>query len=181
MKDLQEEILHILHKAQEDGRTVAELRDLGDLGHHGSVSGALSMLHKDEQIARLRAARGGCKVYVALPYVADRETEQQGRPGLRDRKSRGARPLPGIRPDVPPPPSVMRTLSPEEQEEIIARCKRSSPPPNDKQVLGKLTGSSAVKTRAKRASSRTYSEKVTRQLAAKKAKREASGGGGGNS
>jgi hypothetical protein len=47
--------------------------------HHGTVSGALSALHKDKRIARLTERRKRCLVYVALDYVDGRETRPQGR------------------------------------------------------------------------------------------------------
>lgn len=47
--------------------------------HHGSVSGALSVLHKDGKISRLLEKRDRCRVYVLNEYVSGRETDSQGR------------------------------------------------------------------------------------------------------
>lgn len=47
--------------------------------HHGTASGALSVLHKDGHLARLAESRNRCRVYVLPEYVAGRPTEQHGR------------------------------------------------------------------------------------------------------
>lgn len=47
--------------------------------HHGTASGTLSILHRDDRIARLAMRRGRCKVYVLKEYVAGRNTEPHGR------------------------------------------------------------------------------------------------------
>jgi hypothetical protein len=47
--------------------------------HHGTASGALSVLHKESRIARLAERRGRCKIYVRPEYVNGRETEPHGR------------------------------------------------------------------------------------------------------
>lgn len=60
------------------GLTWKELADFYDW-HHGVSSGVLSVLHKGQLIARLNETRKGCKVYVALDYVAGRKIETQGR------------------------------------------------------------------------------------------------------
>lgn len=61
------------------GVTVAELRRLLPAQHHGSISGALSNLHKARRIACLVDQRDRCHIYVGLDYVRDRETRPQGR------------------------------------------------------------------------------------------------------
>ncbi len=70
-------VLRSLGAAGHAGLTWRELS--GQTGwHHGQASGALSALHKSGRIARLREARGRCKVYV-LPQFADgRPTEPHG-------------------------------------------------------------------------------------------------------
>lgn len=47
--------------------------------HHGTASGALSVLHKDGRIARLSVTRNRCKVYVLPEHVQGREVEAHGR------------------------------------------------------------------------------------------------------
>jgi DNA-binding transcriptional regulator GbsR (MarR family) len=47
--------------------------------HHGTVSGALSVLHKEGKISRLLEKRNRCRVYVLNEYVSGRETDSQGR------------------------------------------------------------------------------------------------------
>ena len=63
--------------AAERGVTVAELRD--SRLHHGRVSGALSVLHKEGRLSRLTETRDRCKVYVLPDYVDGRPTEPFGR------------------------------------------------------------------------------------------------------
>jgi hypothetical protein len=46
--------------------------------HHGSVSGALSVMHKTGRITRLAESRGGCEVYVTLDHINGRETRKRG-------------------------------------------------------------------------------------------------------
>lgn len=56
------------------GLTVKELREILEL-HHGQVSSALSILHKEGLLSRLSEARDRCKVYVSNDYVQGREIE----------------------------------------------------------------------------------------------------------
>lgn len=63
--------------AGERGVTVAELRD--SRLHHGRVSGALSVLHKEGRLVRLTEVRDKCKVYVMPDQVNGRPTEPFGR------------------------------------------------------------------------------------------------------
>lgn len=75
----QTKILTLLSEAGGRGATVAEVREaLADEGHHGTISGALSNLHRDGVIARLADKRDRCKIYVAPPFVYNRRTEEQG-------------------------------------------------------------------------------------------------------
>lgn len=60
------------------GATVRETRNALGL-HHGQASGVLSNLHKGKRIARLSETRDRCRVYVALDFVGERETETPGR------------------------------------------------------------------------------------------------------
>lgn len=61
------------------GVTIKELRDVYDNDHHGTLSGALSVLHKTGRIVRLSEVRDRCKVYVLPEYVNGREIEPHGR------------------------------------------------------------------------------------------------------
>lgn len=56
-------------------------REVGDAFsvHHGTASGALSLLHKRGDIRRLRERRGGSRIYVTPDNVAARVTESYGR------------------------------------------------------------------------------------------------------
>ena len=71
-------------------RTLEALAQAGNLGltyqelglitgwHHGQSSGALSVLHKTDRIARLSETRNRCKVYVLHENVEKRPTEPHG-------------------------------------------------------------------------------------------------------
>lgn len=69
-------VLILAQRAAERGITVADIRDASL--HHGRVSGALSVLHKDGKLARLTETRNRCKVYVLPEFVNDRPTEGHG-------------------------------------------------------------------------------------------------------
>jgi hypothetical protein len=56
--------------------------DHPDFAHHGWISGALSILHKDLKIVRLSEKREGCKIYVTPDFIDSRQVEVQGRGGL---------------------------------------------------------------------------------------------------
>lgn len=80
---LQKRILGLIDRAGHKGLCVAELRMLipDTEAHHGWISGALSVLHADLKIARLKEKRLGCKVYVEPDFLDSREAEAQGRGG----------------------------------------------------------------------------------------------------
>jgi hypothetical protein len=69
--------MHLLVR-KERGTTWKEIADISTL-HHGKVSGALSVLHKEGKISRLLEKRNRCRVYVLNEYVSGRETDSQGR------------------------------------------------------------------------------------------------------
>jgi hypothetical protein len=69
-------VLIMAARAGEKGITVAELRDQSL--HHGRISGALSVLHKEGRLSRLTEVRDHCKVYALPQYVGDRPTERHG-------------------------------------------------------------------------------------------------------
>ena len=73
-----EDILILAKYAGKDGIIVTEVRSKME-NHHGSVSGALSNLHKSGKLARLAEKRDRCKIYVLPEFVDGRETEKQGR------------------------------------------------------------------------------------------------------
>ena len=77
-RSTQNQVLGHIFLERERGMTWKELADITGW-HHGTVSGALSVLHKTERIARLTDKRGRCRVYVCPEYVNGRETDQQGR------------------------------------------------------------------------------------------------------
>lgn len=74
----QAQTLAALHGAESSGLTWIELQQILPL-HHGTLSGVLSVLHKEEVICRLSEKRGRCKVYVLPQFVGGRLTEKQGR------------------------------------------------------------------------------------------------------
>lgn len=60
------------------GLTVKEVREITGW-HHGQASSALSVLHKEGKIARLKTRRDRCAVYVLPDHVSGRETAPHGR------------------------------------------------------------------------------------------------------
>ena len=89
-RSTQNQTLGHIYLERERGMTWKEIADITGW-HHGTVSGALSVLHKTGRIARLTEKRGQCRVYVCPEYVNGRVTDAQGRKpkrtyeqGLRD-------------------------------------------------------------------------------------------------
>lgn len=74
----QAEVIRALESSGSTGLTWIELQQIVPL-HHGTLSGSLSVLHKEGVIARLTERRSRCKVYVMPEYVNDRMTEPHGR------------------------------------------------------------------------------------------------------
>lgn len=70
--------LEMLKEAGPLGLTALDIEEALDK-RGGSVSGALSTLHKSDQVARLPEKRRGHRVYVLPQYAEDRATERQGR------------------------------------------------------------------------------------------------------
>lgn len=75
--DLRDSIYTLLDNAGHGGLTCAEVRDRLDV-HHGAVSGAMAVLHRDLKIARLTEKREGYKVYVHPDFLDGRKAEAQG-------------------------------------------------------------------------------------------------------
>lgn len=78
---LQKRILALIDQRGHEGLTVKELRLIipDTEAHHGWISGACSMLHAKNKIARLRGQkRHGYKVYVELDFIDSRPCEAQG-------------------------------------------------------------------------------------------------------
>ena len=74
----QQDTLKLLSNAGESGLTWKELSERTGW-HHGTSSGVLSVLHKDERIYRLTESRNRCRVYVYPDYLNGREHDMQGR------------------------------------------------------------------------------------------------------
>jgi hypothetical protein len=74
----QAETQRLLDVFASEGVTVSELREFTGW-HHGQASSVLSVLHKEEKIARLAMRRNRCHVYVLPEYVNGRATDKQGR------------------------------------------------------------------------------------------------------
>ena len=62
-----------------DGMTVADIRWQFPEKHHGTLSGALTNLHMEGRLLRLKAKRLGCKIYVAPCNQSGRDIEQPTR------------------------------------------------------------------------------------------------------
>jgi hypothetical protein len=73
----QQDVILMLSTAGSYGLTWREVSEITEW-HHGTSSGALSVLHKAGRIERLTEKRNGCKVYVLDIFVEGRETEKQG-------------------------------------------------------------------------------------------------------
>lgn len=80
-KAIAQKVLALVDAEAFDGLTIAELREKFPAHHHGTLSGVLSILHRDNALARLSDKRGGCKVYVHPDYLDGRSAEAQGRGG----------------------------------------------------------------------------------------------------
>lgn len=78
---LTKKVLALVDREAHRGLTIAELRDKVDAHHHGTLSGILSLLHRDLEIVRLSEKRDGCKVYVHPDFIDGRSAEIQGRGG----------------------------------------------------------------------------------------------------
>lgn len=76
----QSRVLRAVGSAGRNGATVAELRRVfdGDL-HHGSISGALTELHRGHVLSRLAETRDRCHIYV-LPGLAEGREVQRVKP-----------------------------------------------------------------------------------------------------
>jgi hypothetical protein len=77
-KKRQQQAINALRESGYVGLTWIELQQVMPL-HHGTLSGVLSVLHKEGVICRLSEKRGKCKVYVLPEFVGARLTENQGR------------------------------------------------------------------------------------------------------
>lgn len=77
-KDRQRKVLNMLYFYEGHGATWKDIADRTGW-HHGTTSGALSVLHKNGKIARLTQKRDKCRIYVLPEYVYGRETDEQGR------------------------------------------------------------------------------------------------------
>jgi hypothetical protein len=80
----QQQIVSALRAAGSRGVTVGEMRERS-IDHHGTVSGALSNLHKSGSISRLVERRNKCAIYVLPEHVDGRETASPGATSSRSR------------------------------------------------------------------------------------------------
>lgn len=72
--DRQRRVMWFLAGCRTRGATWKELSEQTGW-HHGTASGALSVLHKTGRISRLTEVRNRCKVYVLPEWVNGRDTE----------------------------------------------------------------------------------------------------------
>lgn len=75
-RQVQTSVLKEIHRSGFVGRTVAELRREFPQFHHGSISSALTNMHRAGKIARLTQTRAKAKIYVSVGYEDGRETEK---------------------------------------------------------------------------------------------------------
>lgn len=71
-------VMRMVRAAGPAGVTWQELSNVTGW-HHGTASGALSVLHKEGLLARLSERRNRCKVYVTPENLAGRDCEPHGR------------------------------------------------------------------------------------------------------
>jgi hypothetical protein len=71
----QKSVLDAVECSGFDGMTVADIRKQFPDRHHGTLSGALTNLHMEGQLLRLKAKRMGCKIYVVPRYQSNRDIE----------------------------------------------------------------------------------------------------------
>jgi hypothetical protein len=71
---LQSQVVESVRVRGSHGMTIAELREDFRMHHHGSLSGALTVLHKAGRLARLAEKRNRCSIYVYPGYEAGRLT-----------------------------------------------------------------------------------------------------------
>jgi hypothetical protein len=76
---VQHEVLATALRHGSIGVTIAELRGYFPQHHHGSLSSALTNLHRDGRLARLVEQRDRCSIYVVPDAVNGRETRAAGR------------------------------------------------------------------------------------------------------
>lgn len=62
------------------GHTIKEIRNCFPDDHHGTLSGALTALHKAGRVLRLTEQRDKCSVYVAPQFLLGREAVPPKRP-----------------------------------------------------------------------------------------------------
>jgi hypothetical protein len=67
--------IDLLKMNKNHGATWRDLALYANL-HHGQASGVLSILHKQEKIARLSDRRDKCAIYVLPEFINDRETSE---------------------------------------------------------------------------------------------------------
>lgn len=75
--EVRDTVYRLLTTVMDRGLTSSEVEEFTEW-HHGTVSGALSDLHRRGDIARLTEKRSGYKVYVHPQYVNGRTVEEQG-------------------------------------------------------------------------------------------------------
>lgn len=76
---VQDEVLREVAKKQASGLTIAELRETLPEHHHGTLSGALSNLHKAGRLMMLDYKRNKAHVYVTPMNVYGRNVRAFGR------------------------------------------------------------------------------------------------------
>lgn len=72
--DKQAAVLELLEERKARGLTVVDVRNML-IGHHGTASRVLSVLHVGGRILRLKESRDGAKIYVLPKYQMTRAIE----------------------------------------------------------------------------------------------------------
>lgn len=83
---VQQRVAEMVERSGSQGRTIAEIRNWIPNEHHGTLSGALTVLHKGGKVLRLTTRRGKCSVYVAPQFLLGREAVPPKRLKQRDQE-----------------------------------------------------------------------------------------------
>lgn len=75
-RERQSGTLMLILQTHHYGMTWKELSEITGW-HHGTASGALSVLHKAGRIARLKETRNRCAIYVSLGWIENRPVSER--------------------------------------------------------------------------------------------------------
>lgn len=80
----QSQVLTYVSNSGPGGATIADIRAAFPSQHHGTLSGALTALHKGGRVLRLTTRRNRCSVYIAPQFLLGRDVVPPTRIKQRD-------------------------------------------------------------------------------------------------